>query len=121
VLGEGASAAAGGALEFVSFLADDNLAGGALRNLVSPPTPVGILVEGEAGRTLVAVGLSIDTFPEDSTVLLIREGSMEVGTVPCGDGRFQLKPVSTLHEVQLGALFQVVRRIRIHEGQAIAA
>jgi hypothetical protein len=104
MLGEGSSTAASGALELVTFLADDNLAGGALGHLISPAAAMGVLVESESGRTLIPIGLAINTFPEDAAVLNIWEGSVEIGTVPGGDGGLQLKPVSALYKVQLCAL-----------------
>jgi hypothetical protein len=121
MLREGASGEGGWALELLSFLADYDLGLSTLGDLVSPPAAVVDLVKGEAGRTFVAVGLAINALPEDAAVLLVGEGSVEVGAVPGGDCWLQVEPVSAFHEVKLGALLEVVRGVGVHEGEAVAA
>ena len=78
------------------------------------------LVIGQSWRTLISVGLALLTLPEDSTVLWISKGSPQSGTVGSGDGRLQLSSLSTLHQVELLTLLQLVLLISVNEGQTIA-
>ena len=70
---------------------------------------------------LVPVGLPVLTLPEDSAVLGISEGSVQSGAVGGGDGGLQLCPLPALHQVELGALLQLVALVGVDERQAVAA
>ena len=101
-------------------LINGNGAEAALWNFTDPQTGVALCAVSQAWWTLISVGFSILTLPEDTTVLKVSIGSPESGTVGSGDGWLQLSPLSTLHQVELLTLLQLVLLISVNESQTIA-
>ena len=118
VLGEDPGGALG-ALELPALLVHHQAAA-ALSDLVRPSAASALLVVGEAGRTLVPIGLPVLTHPEYAAVFEVLVGSPGAGAVRGGDGRLQLSPLPALHQVQLVALLQGEGRVRVYEAEAVA-
>jgi len=104
MLGEGASSSSSRALEFTSFVINNNLGSRALWHLVSPSAPSGHLVIGQSRGAVVLVGFSIHALPEDSTVFRVSKCSIKSGAMLGGDWRLQLGSLSTLHKMELSTL-----------------
>lgn len=119
VLGESSSWGVSGTDKLLSLI-NWNGAEAALWHLTDPETGVALSAVGQARGTLISVGLAILTLPEDTTVLQVSIGAPEPGTVGGGDGWLQLSPLSTLHQVELLTLLQLVLLISVNEGQSIA-
>merc|ERR1712029_1324294 len=66
-----------------------------------------------------SVGLAILTFTKDSAIHWIRICSPESWAVCCGDWWLQLCSVSTLHQVKLLTLLQLVLLICVDESETI--
>lgn len=93
----------------------------ALGHLVGPHAHPGLTVVGQSGATLVAGGLAVPTVPEDVALLLVREDTVEAGTVRRADGRLELRALAAVHVVQIIAVLGEELAVAGVKRQTVAA
>ena len=71
----------GGTLELLGLSLHGDHYSPALGDLVGPQASTVVLVVGQAGGTLIPVGLAVQALPEDGAAFQVGEGTVEAGAV----------------------------------------
>ena len=89
--------------------------------MIRPHADSGFAIVREPGAALVPGGFSVPAVPEHVAFLLVREDTVQAGTMGCVDGWLELRPLAAVDVVEVIAVFGEELAVARVERKTVAA